>query len=927
MMASVLPGVALGALVGLAGATRVPPTPQSVKAPDAISGCDELEREWPAEKATIYCYFKYAREHLRWRETVDRLEQLRRTRPPNPLLLDALAQLYEMGFGQPRVDLRLQAAELYARAGDHAEEAAMLTGLADMLVGLGRFSEGAATLERAARAAEASQDETRLATVRVWRAKHALALEDYGRAATLLRAEKASAYYAKAPPWFHWAVLNNLARSLSALGRHREAFDLQRKRVEETASIPYMQAAARHGVAVEAALLADAGELSDAEADRLIREALAAEIQTGNRSYVDAGELHTRVLLARRLGATQESLELLQGALDAKKDDFDASGPELAAVFRLLARLRMDEGRRNAAEALRLAEAALAASRSVGAHDGEAAGLLARADVRLRDGARAEGVQDALAALDVLERIRARQPEEMVRAFAGAERAWAFELVAGWLLDPARGGSPADVQASLSVLERLRAATLVEALDAGRPELPASAQAAREREREAQQRVVASQRALLRPDLRGEPRARERTVLEEAEREADAARDELARLLPPSRARAQPPGLAELQSALAPNEALLSFQVFARRSTGDAPYDDGSSWVVAVSRSAARAFRLPDAAELATAVSFFPALVARRDGSERAGAARLYAGLLAAPLEWLGPGTTRLVLVPDGPLQVLPFEALRATADGPPLASRFEIATEPSAGLWLRFRRAMRAPAQQPVLALADASLPWGRAEALAAVDALGGGTALLGADASEHALKRLDLRSYGLIHFAAHAVVDDEKPERTAVRLPPGAAEEDGLLQMREVSALDLSGRPVVLAACSSTQGTVLPGEGVLGLGRAFFQAGASAVLGSLWPLRDEEAAAFFSAFYRRLGEGATMGAALAHARRERIEAGEPAAAWAGYVLLGDDSLTLAPRSAARRVSGARAAIGAALAAALLAAALVFRARWKTAA
>jgi hypothetical protein len=92
---------------------------------------------------------------------------------------------------------------------------------------------------------------------------------------------------------------------------------------------------------------------------------------------------------------------------------------------------------------------------------------------------------------------------------------------------------------------------------------------------------------------------------------------------------------------------------------------------------------------------------------------------------------------------------------------------------------------------------------------------------------------------------------------------------------------------------------------------------------VRDEEAAAFFSAFYRRLGEGATLGAALAQARRERIDAGAPAAAWAAYVLLGDDSLApaIAPRPARRRLSGT--ALGLiATAAALLVVALAVRVR-----
>jgi hypothetical protein len=80
-----------------------------------------------------------------------------------------------------------------------------------------------------------------------------------------------------------------------------------------------------------------------------------------------------------------------------------------------------------------------------------------------------------------------------------------------------------------------------------------------------------------------------------------------------------------------------------------------------------------------------------------------------------------------------------------------------------------------------------------------------------------------------------------------------------------------------------VLKGEGLLGLGRAFFQAGARAVVGSLWPMRDDEAEAFVARFSRRLRAGDTLAAAIASARRTRIRAGLPADAWAGVVVLGD--------------------------------------------
>jgi MYXO-CTERM domain-containing protein len=65
---------------------------------------------------------------------------------------------------------------------------------------------------------------------------------------------------------------------------------------------------------------------------------------------------------------------------------------------------------------------------------------------------------------------------------------------------------------------------------------------------------------------------------------------------------------------------------------------------------------------------------------------------------------------------------------------------------------------------------------------------------------------------------------------------------------------------------------------------------VGSLWPLRDDEAASFVTRFNRHLGAGASVGDALARARRDAIESGAPAAAWAGWVVMGDGSVTPVP-------------------------------------
>jgi len=116
-----------------------------------------------------------------------------------------------------------------------------------------------------------------------------------------------------------------------------------------------------------------------------------------------------------------------------------------------------------------------------------------------------------------------------------------------------------------------------------------------------------------------------------------------------------------------------------------------------------------------------------------------------------------------------------------------------------------------------------------------------------------------------------------------------------------------------------VLAGEGPLTLARAFLQAGARAVVGNLWEVRDDDAEALMAAFYRHLAGGATVAASLSAARRERARTGAPVAAWAGTVVIGDGEAALAPRAAVsagpRRMGPSLFAL---LAAALLAAGFV---------
>ena len=354
----------------------------------------------------------------------------------------------------------------------------------------------------------------------------------------------------------------------------------------------------------------------------------------------------------------------------------------------------------------------------------------------------------------------------------------------------------------------------------------------------------------------------------------------------------------------------------------------GGAWLLLTTRDGTRVFKLPDRTRLEPMVSVFRGLIERAVHVDDGPAVALYQALLGDAISALPAGVTRLVVIPDGVLHHLPFAALRASPHVPPAGSRFEIVVAPSATVWSRLATSAPVAGDGAALVLADplvvdknvqrdiarerdwsldgaalGRLAYAREEGRAVVARMGGASLLLtGTEASERAVKTLP-GHFSILHFATHALMDDTHPERSAVLLSMEAGGDDGLLQAREIAELSLDGRLVVLSACRSATGAVLAGEGVVGLSRAFFQAGARTVVGTLWAVRDDEAARFAEAFYRALGEGRSVGAALREARRRAAAAGLPAAAWAAYVVIGDDRLTPHPAVTGRPVRPAAVA------------------------
>jgi CHAT domain-containing protein len=209
-------------------------------------------------------------------------------------------------------------------------------------------------------------------------------------------------------------------------------------------------------------------------------------------------------------------------------------------------------------------------------------------------------------------------------------------------------------------------------------------------------------------------------------------------------------------------------------------------------------------------------------------------------------------------------------------------------------------------------SIPASQAEAVAILGIWRGrgwrAQELSGDAATEGAVKGA-AKGKRVLHLATHGFfLDGACPETGAVRENPllrsglalaganrrqSAARdaEDGVLTAQEIASLDLEGTEwVVLSGCDTGVGDVADGEGVLGLRRAFQEAGARTLIVSLWPVRDEDARRWMTALYAaRFVERKGTAEAIRAADLKELEARRAAGAsthpfyWAGFVAVGD--------------------------------------------
>ena len=267
------------------------------------------------------------------------------------------------------------------------------------------------------------------------------------------------------------------------------------------------------------------------------------------------------------------------------------------------------------------------------------------------------------------------------------------------------------------------------------------------------------------------------------------------------------------------------------------------------------------------------------------------------------PRTQRLVIVPDGSLSAVPFEALPMSQGL--LIDRFTISYLPASGLilpasakrpirwfWQPSFEAFADPvpsaskSPEPLSAAPWSRLPGARHEIDGIANAVGGRAALYYGSAALKA-RLLHVSGAPILHFATHAFADLDNPDLSYILLAPASSTQRyDYLFLKEVGDLPLSSVGLVtLSACETGIGKDLPGEGVQSFTRSFLAAGVPSVVTSLWAVPDQTTAQLMVRFYSRLAQGATISEALRGAKLEMLHspnAGHPSN-WAAFVVNGD--------------------------------------------
>jgi CHAT domain-containing protein/Flp pilus assembly protein TadD len=234
-------------------------------------------------------------------------------------------------------------------------------------------------------------------------------------------------------------------------------------------------------------------------------------------------------------------------------------------------------------------------------------------------------------------------------------------------------------------------------------------------------------------------------------------------------------------------------------------------------------------------------------------AARELYDTLVRPIERWIPRGSKVIIVPDGPLNSINFETLVVSAPKPhywledvtisiaPSLHLLEgLRDRPSKeGSLLLIGDAVPAEARYPKLRYASAEMAQLRTYFQSV-------TERAGAAATPASYAKTQPQAFPMIHFAAHAEANRESPLDSAIILSPDGGRYK--LYSRDVAATPIRAELVTLSACRGAGARAYSGEGLVGFSWAFLEAGARNVVAGLWDVSDRSTAELMDRLYKGL-------------------------------------------------------------------------------
>ena len=659
-----------------------------------------------------------------------------------------------------------------------------------------------------------------------------------------------------------------------------------------------------------------------------LERALKIAQETGNK-YFESNRLNNIGNVQTRLGHDARALEYFEEALKIAKG-IKAKDRE-AGVFRDRGFVFLKMNR--LAESLDSFEKALAIALEIGQPTTTWLAYSGLARALEQDGRHEEALANYKKSIQVIEDIRARFPSEEQRAGYLKDKIKVYESLINLLfaLHQRQPSAGFDGQ-SFYYAEKAKARAFLDSLEEAKINLRAGlSPQTREEEIKVSKEISSLQTELAKPGLSEEERGELFKKLGEAE-EAYRNIIQAMRMKNPKYAQLaypEPRRLEEIQEKVLDREsALLEYFV-----------GEENSFLFYVTKNDFSVHRLSGSKELQERANNYIKLLSSKtvqDFTAFPAGKKMY-GELIGPVGDKIVKARKLIVVPDGNLNYLPFEALIRDQDSPAdkagnhavqdsgirspgkfLVEDYVISYAPSSSslmnlldrkgesrakkIWLAFADPVYAGKGSPgQTAPADeisreyylgkgfdfSPLPYSGEEVKMVSKLIKRGQREIYTQegAKEEKLKATPLKDFKILHFATHGLLDENVSLRSALVLTLDEdPEEDGFFQVREIYDIELDSDLVVLSACQTGKGELENGEGVSGLSRAFLYAGAQAVLASLWNINDRATAGFMGHFYRYLNQGKSKDEALQSAKLEMLKSPfRHPFYWAAFVVIGD--------------------------------------------